>query len=142
MKISPTYRSSDWNSLNLTKQYSENWNQGAEIVKDRIYGRYLKQIDVLENNLDNNIWEFSGFLIMAVDCMVIETLNQFYLGLGDTNEKYERRNWESFRDFFARGEFFKSEFENDAGFDDDKAKIFYDHVRNGLLHQAQTKKGH
>jgi len=133
MQISPNYFCSNWIDLNLNKRFSENWRKGADIVHDRIYGRYLAQIEVLEEHLDSAIWLYSGFLIMAVDCMVIETLNQFYFGLENTNEKYYRENWKSFRDFFARSEFFKNDF------DDDKAKIFYEHIRNGLLHQAQTK---
>jgi hypothetical protein len=133
MQISPKYYSSDWIDLKLTEHFSDNWHKGADIIYDRIHGRYLAQIEVLEEHLDSAIWLYSGFLIMAIDCMVIETLNQFYLGLEDTNQKYRRKNWESFRDFFLRSDFFKNDF------DDDKARIFYDHIRNGLLHQAQTK---
>lgn len=133
MQISPKYFCSDWTDLKLTKYFSKDWCKGADIVHDRIHGRYLAQIEVLEEHLDRAIWLYSGFLIMAIDCMVIETLNQFYLGLNDTDEKYYRENWKSFRDFFARSEFFQNDF------DDDKAKIFHDHIRNGLLHQAQTK---
>ncbi len=134
MKISPNYYDTDWNKLNLTKSYSADWEEGAKIVKDRIHGRYLAQIETLDNHLDDEIWEYSGFLIIAVDCMVIETLNQFHLGIEDTNKEYIKRNWKSFRDFFSSSQFFK------AHFDDDKSFIFYDHIRNGLLHQAQTKK--
>lgn len=134
MKISPNYYDLDWNALNLSRDYSSDWITGAKIVKDRIHGRYLAQIDFLENNLDLNIWEYSGFLIMAIDCMVIETLNQFHLGIEDTNQVYRGRNKESYRDFFRRSEFFNDHF------DDDKSFIFYKHVRNGLVHQAQTKK--
>lgn len=133
MKISPNYYNSDWNALSLSRSYSPDWIKGANIVKDRIHGRYLAQIESLECNLDLNIWEYSGFLIMAVDCMVIETLNQFHLGIEDTNYIYKNRNSESFRDFFMRSHFFNTHF------DDDKSFVFYDHVRNGLVHQAQTK---
>jgi len=133
MKISPKYKSEDWKKLNLSGTYIPEWNTGADIIYDRISGRYLTQIDVLEKNLNADIWEFSGFIIMAVDCMVIETLNQFFLGIKDTNDIYRGKNWESFRDFFQRSDFFKEHF------NDDKARIFYDHVRNGLLHQSQTK---
>lgn len=134
MKISPKYNNYDWNNLNLSQYYSQYWIEGAKIVYDRIHGRYLVQIEVLEEHLDRDIWLYSGFMIMAVDCMVIETLQQFYLGIPDTNQVYFKRNWESFRDFFKKSQYFQNEF------DDNKVKIFYDHVRNGLLHQSQTKK--
>lgn len=133
MKISPKYSSTNWVSLNLNRSYHPDWIEGSKIVYDRIYGRYLAQIETLENHLDDDIWEYSGFLIMAVDCMVIETLNQFHLGIADTNQVYQGKNRESFRDFFTRSQFFKTHF------DDAKSFIFHNHIRNGLLHQAQTK---
>ena len=133
MKISPKYESLDWNKLDLSQNYSKDWEKGAKIVDDRIHGRYLAQIEVLEKHLEKDIWLYSGFMIVAVDCMVIETLNQYYLGIRDTDKKYHGKNWESFRDFFSGSDFFKNEF------NDDKAKLFYKHVRNGLVHQAQTK---
>ena len=46
MQISPKYFCSNWIDLNLNKRFSENWRKGAEIVHDRIYGRYLAQIEV------------------------------------------------------------------------------------------------
>ena len=133
MKISPKYLNSDWNNLNLTPSYSDDWETGATIIHDRIHGRYLAQIDTLEKHLVDDIWLYSGFLIIAVDCMVIETLNQFYLGISDTNQVYNGRNKDSFKDFFLRSQFFNTDFDEDISF------LFYDHVRNGLLHQAQTK---
>lgn len=134
MKITPKYRNDHWNNLNLSNSFSFDWIKGADIVYDRIHGRYLAQIETLESHLDREIWEYSGFLIIGIDCMVIETLNQFYLGISDTNQIYRGRNWKSFRDFFQRSQFFNQYFNNNTAF------IFYDHVRNGLVHQAQTKK--
>ncbi|MBC8486418.1 MAG: hypothetical protein H8D45_10305 [Bacteroidetes bacterium] len=133
MKISPTYSNNHWNDLNLTQSYSDEWIEGANIVYDRIHGRYLAQIETLEQHLNVDIWLYSGFLIIGIDCMVIETLNQFYLGISDTNQVYDGRNRESFRDFFLGSQFFNNDFDEDISF------LFYDHVRNGLLHQAQTK---
>ncbi len=135
MKISPKYTDDDWNELSLNFSFSNDWIKGADIVHDRIHGRYLAQIESLENHLNIDIWEYSGFLIMGVDCMVIETLNQFHLGISDTDKVYRGRNRESFRDFFLRSPFFSGQF------DDVKSFVFYDQVRNGLVHQAQTKKG-
>lgn len=56
----------------------------------------------------------SGFLIMSIDCLLIETLNQFYLGLKSTDERYYGRNWEAFRDFFGYSQYFPAFKDNDA----------------------------
>lgn len=135
MKISPNYRSSDWSILNLSSAYTEDWIEASKIVHDRIWGRYIVQTQVLEDNLDRRIWEYSGFYIMSIACLVIETMNQFYWGIDSTNDKFPSNNKQSYIDFLTRSEFFNKEFNQDS------AEIFYKHIRNGLLHQAQTKKG-
>lgn len=69
----------------------------------------------------------SGFAIIALDCLLIETLNQFYNGWDETKGKH----WKLFKSSL----FFKDEFNISR-----KAEIFYSHFRCGILHQAQTKK--
>jgi hypothetical protein len=73
-----------------------------------------------------------GFLIMAVVCLLIETLQQFYKGDPETKQ---RQNAEAFKKFF----------------DDEKvlfpdcaahARTFYNKIRCGILHQAETKGGY
>jgi len=65
---------------------------------------------------------------MAIDCLLIETLQQFIEGVPETprgkNERYFKK-------------FLISRFEED--FDNEKAKMFYDQIRCGILHQAETK---
>ncbi len=73
---------------------------------------------------------FQVFSIMALDCLIIETLNQFYSGKDET----EGAHREAFWGFFKNSEFFKDHFSRK------KAFTFYSHYRCGLLHQAQTKR--
>ncbi|WP_343319985.1 hypothetical protein [Sphingobacterium multivorum] len=94
-------------------------------------GRYFDQIAVLEKPGASNSNTFSGFAIMAIDCMIIETLQQFYHGIDKTPQSQSIR---SFHNFFRRSPKLNSFFTNYP-----KSKIFYKQIRCGLLHQAQTK---
>lgn len=74
----------------------------------------------------------SGFMIMAVVCLLIETLQQFYKGDVETKNG---QNAEAFKKFFE---------EEHALFPDCAAhsKTFYTKIRCGVLHQAETKGGY
>ena len=124
ISISPKYRKNDWQQA-LSKK---DWRKMVEIFEDRIESRFLKPIRLIAN--DPYIGEFSGFSILALDCLIIETLNQFYSGLDETEGKHDEAFW----NFFKKSEFFRGHFSRK------KAFTFYSHYRCGILHQAQTKK--
>ena len=65
---------------------------------------------------------------MALDCLLIETIQQFIEGVPETPR---RENKCYFKKFLI------SRFKE--GFDDKKAEMFYDQIRCGILHQAETK---
>ena len=152
IKISPKFTQKDWLDLDLSKNSKENWGKAIDIFEDRIEGRYFKQIEALDNNSNTSIRLFSGFAIMSLTCLLIETLEQFWTG----NVATSRKNTKSKRSFFS---FFSSKKEiyisNDAKvfhaffqrspelkkfFDTvEKSNIFYTKIRCGLLHQGQTK---
>ena len=75
IKISPIYYQKDWTDLNLNANDKPNWDKAIEIFIDRIDGRYFKQIEILEKNNSH-----SGFVIMSICCLLIETLEQFWKG--------------------------------------------------------------
>jgi hypothetical protein len=127
--ISPRFRTQDWKNLNLASSNSSDWSKAVEIFLDRIRGRFLDPVDAIRNHIDPRIAEFAGFTIMAVDCLLIETLVQFRNGQDQTEGKHENAFWE----FFHESEFFNHDF------DFKKASVFYRHFRCGILHQAQTK---
>ena len=131
-KISPKYRASKWLSLDLTQKDSVDWQTGIDIFDDRIKGRFLKQVQILESNSDSQIKYFSGFAIMAIDCLLIETLQQFYKGAKRTGKEQDEK---MFHDFFQRTAELSIFFDTTA-----KTNIFYVQIRCGILHQAQTKK--
>jgi hypothetical protein len=123
LSISPKYHVNDWK----TAKDINDWNLMTDIFIDRIDGRYLKPIRLISK--DSAIGEYSGFTILAIDCLFIETLNQFYNGHDETQGKHNKAFW----NFFKQSDFFKSHFSRQ------KAFIFYSHFRCGILHQAQTK---
>jgi hypothetical protein len=139
-KISSKYFTSDW-LKDLSDINSPNWTKGIGIIKDRFESRYFNPIDLILNSSGTKIKYTCGFLVMSIDCLLIETLNQFYLGLYTSEERYYRRNpdinykknEQAFRDFFKHSTFFP-DFK-----DENMSNIFYKEIRCGLLHQAQSK---
>ncbi len=70
-----------------------------------------------------------GFAVMAVACLVIETLESFYQGRPDT----KNASAQMFRDFFARDTALKVlACENDW---------FHRDIRCGILHQGESRGG-
>lgn len=155
IKISPKFSQKDWLDLDLSKNSKENWDKAIEIFKDRIEGRYFKQIEALDNNQNISIRLFSGFAIMSLTCLLVETLEQFWTGNIMTSRKNKQNN-KSKKSIFSIFNFKKETFiSNDAivfhtffqrspelkkFFDTvEKSNIFYTKIRCGLLHQGQTK---
>lgn len=125
VNISPNYNKESYLKLNLDLQSSESdWNVAVTILKDRIEGRYLNQIDLLSNDVNAN-----GFTIMALNCLLIETLYQFREGKDKTPA---RQNKEVYSDFLMHE--FPREFSSQR-----IAESFYTDIRCGILHSAQTK---
>jgi hypothetical protein len=142
-KISSKHFSTDW-TTDLEDINSPNWSNGIEIIRARIESRYLIPIQQLLNSSDKIVKFNCGFLVMSIDCLLIETLNQFFLGLYTSDERYshknknpefnEKANKYAFRDFFNYSTFFPH-FKNNDKF----IFTFYNEIRCGLLHQAQSK---
>lgn len=130
IKISPKFYKSDWENLNLNGK-SNDWKKAVEIFDDRMKGRFFDQIDLLDKNPNRDVGIFAGFAIMSLDCLLIETIEQFINGRIRTGQGM---NETAFFDFFQRSKTFKSFFNTQT-----KATVFYTQIRCGLLHQAQTK---
>lgn len=66
---------SHWHSSDWTDALNQNdWPLVARILRDRVYGRFLRVIPKIKS------MEGAGFAIMALDCLLIETLCQFQHG--------------------------------------------------------------
>jgi hypothetical protein len=129
--ISPKFRAFDWINLDLSSPQKADWQIAVEIFLDRLEGRFLAPIQAIRKHSDEHIATFSGFAIVAIDCLIIETLMQFRRGEEETSGDHKK----AFAKFFASSSHFKPYFDSEQ-----KSFLFYNHFRNGLLHQAQTKR--
>lgn len=93
----------------------------SRFIRQRFTERYIDPVRKSEAK--------HGFSIMAVSCLMIEALESFKQGWRSTH----RKSRESFKKFFT-GNHHLVEFEP-------LADEFYDHVRCGILHQAETTGG-
>ncbi len=109
-----------YKAIDFSKE--EGWQTAIDIFEDRIKNRFLDIVTGIENMPD------SGFAVMALDCLLIETLEQSRKGEPETPWKQGKQY---FVDFLTQMDF--------EGFDKDKAGKFYDYIRNGILHQAEIK---
>ncbi len=118
--ISYTNKKEDYVKLDLNiKSSDEKWHTAIEIFKERIEGRYLNQIRDLRKDCNKN-----GFTIMAINCLLIDALLQFENGLENTIGNVQ-----------TEYEIFLTDRLN---FSKNAAEIFYECIRCGILHSAQT----
>ena len=122
MFISPKFRVADWAALDLSKE--KDWKKATAIIADRLDGRFFKMVERIQDE------DFSGFAVLALDCLLIESLQQFKTGVEETPF---RKCGEYFEAFLTAPEF-------DKHFDKDTALKFYNQFRCGILHQAEIKK--
>lgn len=124
VNISPQYSRDDYHKLKLSETSSKcDWERAVDILKDRIQGRYINQIDLLSNDINAN-----GFAIMALNCLLIEALYQFENGLKETKNSNKKE--------YAN---FLKQMDSIAFSVGSVAEDFYTHIRCGILHSAQTK---
>jgi hypothetical protein len=121
ISISPKYTTADWKLLEFKEE--RDWERAVKMLEDRIEGRFFKVIRLIQP------YGYAGFAILALDCLLIETLEQFYRG---TDETPGRESKAYFRNFLMRSSF-------KGYFTPDMANDFYTMIRCGILHQAEVK---
>jgi hypothetical protein len=121
MRISRNYKTEHWKALSFSTE--DDWQKAVDMLADRIGTRYMEHINALLKR------KTSGFVVLALDCALIETLQQFRLGEQETPSGQGRQHFvgfltqTSFKDYF----------------DEPKAGLFYTTIRCGLLHQTEAK---
>lgn len=93
----------------------------GNFIVQRFEERYFQPVEESKNK--------HGFTILAVCCLVIETLESFYQGRADTKGE----SADMFRDFFNRGTSLRV-FGGDNNW-------FYRDIRCGILHQGEIRGG-
>jgi len=126
--ISVKYTKEDYHEIEISPS-SKNpvkWDNAIDIFEDRIEGRYLNVINSFLSNDDKLLRD--GFVVMAINCLLIETLMQFKYGedetIGSNSVRYTQFLYEEFPTVFTNK---------------NSAKKFYKDIRCGILHSAQTK---
>jgi hypothetical protein len=117
--LSPNYTQKDWE---VALAGPEDWYTAIGIVEDRIKGRWLDTADLL---LDQ---PHAGFAILALDCIVLESLWGFMKG--KPVPKGEKAYKQVYREILTGPGFGWSTHFSDS---------FHDLVRNGIMHDAETR---
>jgi hypothetical protein len=117
MKLSPQYTDAQWKAA---FGGHEDWKTAIDILKDRIEGRWLTWADQI---LDA---QYSGFAVLALDCIVLESIWGFMNGKS-IPRKHEQQ---VYREMLAHPR---------LGWNDTESDSFREFVRNGLMHDAETR---
>ncbi|MCG7985462.1 MAG: hypothetical protein JAY90_22340 [Candidatus Thiodiazotropha lotti] len=132
MEIAPNFTSDQWFSLNLDGENEKDWQKGIDVLRDRLYARYIEPVDVLlriEENQPPKDRKF-GFTVLAIDLLLMETLQAFKEGLVDTKGKSRG----VFKRFLEQSPHFAKYFHDEA-----TREEFYTSFRCGILHQAEIQ---
>ena len=120
LRISPNYTSKNWEALDANNP--DDWGKAADMVRDRLDGRFLR---FASNCLRA---KYSGFVVLSIDSLLAEAIQQFKDGITDGYGKSEQMITR-----FLEGSRFQPDFDVTA------RKSFYTDIRCGLLHQAEAK---
>jgi hypothetical protein len=136
MEIAKKISSEDYNKLNLNDYTDSDWQTAFDYLDKRLTERFVEPIEVLQNAEKDKsaIDKKFGFAILAIDCLLIETIQSFYEGKTDTKGK----SGEIFGRFLTQRENFKSYFSSEQNSTKLKPTEFYTNFRCGILHQSQT----
>jgi hypothetical protein len=116
----------------------------AEIVEFLRARHQERFFDPIRHLTESKNKEGYGFAIMALCSLLVETLQSYRYGLPSTHEpelkslKVPKTEWKTGKAVFA--DFFNLS-QHQKIFPSMDGTIFYSNIRNGLLHQAQTKGG-
>lgn len=138
-------------------------------LQERYTERFFDPIEILENKSTENkknahlsdatdeesddTWRY-GFAIVSLCCLLIETFASYRRGLPSSDRGELDRVGAAYKDIDAKYRISKDDYPRDVGeiyrcffeserpfFTPIKGGQFYQNIRNGLLHQSQTKGG-
>jgi hypothetical protein len=119
MNLSPRYTEKQWQAA---FDGVEDWDTAINIVEDRIRGRWLDAGDLLVGE------PYSGFAVLALDCIVLESL----WGLMNGTAVPRRQERRVYQDILTGPRF---------GWTAAQSEAFREFVRNGVIHDAETRQG-
>ncbi|MDQ5770174.1 hypothetical protein [Thiothrix subterranea] len=131
MDIAPSFSVEEWKKLDLENN-EDDWQKAVSVFKDRIYARYIDPVDLLvdaEKDVDPKNKRF-GFTTLAIDLLLMETLQAFKEGLPDTSGM----SAQVFKRFLEQSSRFSEYFKTEP-----ERREFYTQFRCGILHQAEVQ---
>jgi len=131
MFISPNFTDEDYLKLDLDNN-EDDWQKAIDALCERLNSRYVEPVDKLidlEREVSPKNKRY-GFTCLAIDMLLIETVQAFKEGLKDSNgqSKY------LFNRFLAESERFNSYFTSE-----EERTALYKEFRCGILHQAEVQ---
>ena len=131
MQIAPGIEAGKWQALRLDDRASPDWPEAVRILEARIHERFIDPLDhlIAAEEAKPIAERRFGFVILAIDCLLVETLGAFIKGRTKTKGESEA----TFCEFLTTRPLFKNEFTPDL------AARFYDEFRCGILHQAEIR---
>lgn len=140
IEIAPGFTIGAWQSLcnRLDPDaFDDNWEKVVAHMHTRFAKRFLEPAEVLLSHEAQQIQEGTlpeglGFTVLAIDCLLIETICGYEQGartlVGGTSSAFEAflSTAPRFKDAFAQGS---------------RASAFANAIRNGLLHDGETRSG-
>lgn len=134
IEIAPGYRISHWQKLGNTDQSSTaDWEKAITILNRRIWNRFIAPVNALIEIEHSGPRKVFGFATLAIDCLLIETVQGFRDGTTDHTGQSKMlfvkflRNWRVFGRCIPE--------HMDAG---SLAKRFYTDCRCALHHSGAT----
>lgn len=140
LRIAPRESYGYWTAENWQTASSENnWPKMFQIFQDRLNHRYFGAVQALIDADKHQPVRRFGFSIMALDCLLIETLAQFYLGLKTSDDARCKKGRKMSNTEFYVGFLYRNSLRLKEVFDtEQKARLFYKTIRCGILHQGET----
>jgi len=129
MEIAPDFTDVQWKALSFTGE--RDWLRAVAVLRRRLEERFLKPARSLLRQ------KRSGFAVLALDSLLVETLQQFLEGVPETP-----RVLRNGRQVLASQEYFEAFLTSPyfgSGFSAPHARLFYTTIRCGILHQAEVK---
>jgi hypothetical protein len=135
IEIAPKFCCHDWAVLKQKlsgdgrwESFQTAWSEAICVLNSRIQKRFLDGVDSLIS------LPYAGFATLALDCLLIEAIQAFQQGFYSKTPTESRK---AYKAILRTSPYFSKFFPSDQCADD-----FYTYVRNGLLHDGETRGGY
>lgn len=134
-EIAPGHRARGWKNLALDERgsWSADWDKAISILDARIRSRFIEPAKMLIDSELSQGRGTNGFAILAIDFLLIETIQGFRIGL----VKHNRKSKELFKGFLVSWPAFTACVPQSCN-TDDLAGSVYEQGRCALHHTGST----